>query len=184
MPDDPGPMSVLLKVVEVVELQLRNATPAGADSRDDRGRAIQIINRIGPGSYIGALIQETGNDDSSGGILVGDKYTVGQAGAVGPHASAHDISFTQVWNQAGGDINLPALKGELTSLRAAMKEKSTEPEHDIAVAEVASAEVAAAQGDGPKVLEHLARAGRWALSVAVAIGTAVAAAAIKTAIGA
>lgn len=177
-------MSVLLKVVEVVELQLQNTISAGADLTDDRGRARQLINKIGPGSYIGTFIQEAGNVNSSGGVLVGDEYTVGQAGAVGPHSSAHDMSFTQVWNQAAGDINLPALKGELTSLRAAMKEKSTEPEHDIAVAEVATAEVAASKGDGPKVMEHLARAGRWALSIATAIGTTVAAAAIKTAIGA
>lgn len=178
--DDPGVMTVLLKIVEVVELQLKNSTTTQANSRDDQGRAIQIVNKIGS---IGALVQGTGDLNTSGGFSMGDKYTVGQAGAVGPQSHAHDISFTQVWNQSGSDINLPALKDDLAVLRAAMKSEAKEPEEDIAVAEVASAEVAASKGDGPKALEHLAKAGRWALKVATTIGTTVAAAAIQAALG-
>ena len=183
MNDDPGPMAVLLRVVEVVEVQLRSSSPASPHWKEEQGQATQIINQIGPGSYINTVLQQSSGVNLSEGISMGDSYTVGQAGAVGPHASAHHMSFQQTWNQQMGDVDLPALRSELNALRAAMKEKATDPEHDIAVAEVASAEVAAAKGDGPKVLEHLAKAGKWALGVATAIGTAVAGAAIKSAIG-
>ena len=50
-------------------------------------------------------------------------------------------------------------------------------------AELAKAGDAAKQGDGPKVLGHLARAGEWALQIAVAIGVPVAVKALEAALG-
>jgi hypothetical protein len=116
-------------------------------------------------------------------LVMGDEYTVGQAGVVGPGGHAHDMTFNQIWNQAGSDIDLSVLASELSELRARLKEEAMDPDHDIAVGEVASAERAAREGDGPTVLEHLAKAGQWALDVATRIGVPVAVAALKTALG-
>ena len=116
-------------------------------------------------------------------VVMGDQYVTGQAGAVGPGSHAHRMTFIQTWEQAAGEFDLAQLQGELAQLRAAMKERAIEPEHDVAVAEVAQAEVAAGEGDGPRALEHLARAGRWALDAATAVGTTVAAAAVKVSLG-
>lgn len=110
-----------------------------------------------------------------------DQYNVNQAGAVGPMSTAENISFTQAW--ADSAVNLLALKEELGRLRTAMRKEANEPSHDLAVAEIASAELAANTGDGPRALEHLAKAGRWALDIAVAIGAALAAEMIKNAAG-
>ena len=57
------------------------------------------------------------------------------------------------------------------------------PEHDAAVGEIASAQVAAKAGDGPKAMSHLAKAGKWALDVAKKIGTGLAVAALKASLG-
>ena len=46
-------------------------------------------------------------------------YNVGQAGAVGPHAHAHDMSFQQIQ----GGLDLSKLAEELTRLREAMREE-------------------------------------------------------------
>ncbi len=115
---------------------------------------------------------------------MGDNYTVGQAGAVGPNSSAQNISFSQVWNQSAGNIDLPALASELQKLRMTMLEAANgEPDRYLAVASVAEAEKSAAANDGPKVMEHLKKAGTWALDVAKSISAGVAVAAIKAAIG-
>lgn len=115
--------------------------------------------------------------------VMGDKYTVGQAGAVGPGSHAHDMAFNQIWKQTGDAIDLSVLASELPELRSKLKEEATDAEHDAAIGEVASAEVAAKKGDGPAVMEHLAKAGKWAFEVATKIGVTVSAAALKTALG-
>ncbi|TCM35130.1 hypothetical protein EV648_12523 [Kribbella sp. VKM Ac-2568] len=112
-----------------------------------------------------------------------DVYNVsGQAGAVGPKASAERNTFNQF---VGGmdEGELAQLATELSQLRLTMRESAKSAEEDMAVAEVAQAEVAAAAGDTATVERHLAKAGKWALSTATAIGVALAAAAIKAAIG-
>jgi hypothetical protein len=115
--------------------------------------------------------------------IMGDKYTVGQAGVVGPHGHAHDMTFNQIWNQSASDIDLPTLAKELSTLRTALKKETKEPQHDSAVGEIASAEIAAMKGDGPGALQHLAKAGKWAFEIATKIGVTVAAAALKVALG-
>ncbi len=116
--------------------------------------------------------------------IMRDKYeTNGQAGAVGPKAHAHDMDFNQLWNQSSSEIDLPGLAEELLQLRQALKEEAKTLEHDTAVGEIAAAATAAEAGDGPKALEHLKNAGRWTLGVAEKIGTALATAALKTALG-
>lgn len=118
-----------------------------------------------------------------GDIVMGDKYEIGQAGAVGPGAHAHDMTFNQIWNQVGGDIDLPHLAEELVALRQEMKKEATEPEHDIAIGAIATAEQMAKTGDGPKTLATLKTAGKWALGVAEKIGVGLAVAAIKSSLG-
>jgi serine/threonine protein kinase len=100
-----------------------------------------------------------------GSMHVGDSYSAGQAGAMGPAANASDMSFHQAWSAQLEGSNLAALARGLSLLRRAMREIATEPQHDMATAEIALAETAASQGDGPKVLEYLQKAGHWALAV-------------------
>jgi hypothetical protein len=79
--------------------------------------------------------------------------------------------------------NLPALAVELERLKQALIKEAASPAEYEAVAEIQAAEEAANAGDEPAVGRHLAKAGRWAMDVAVRIGAAMAAAALDHAIG-
>ena len=116
-------------------------------------------------------------------IHVGDHYSAGQTGAMGPNAQASSMTFQQIWNQNAANMDLAALQEELSLLGDAMRRDSSEPEHDIAIDEVAAAEAAARNGDGPSALEHLKKAGRWASDVATKIGVTVVAAAVNAVAG-
>ena len=106
-------------------------------------------------------------------------YNVGQAGAVGPHAHAHDMSFQQIQ----GGLDLPKLAEELGRLREAMRNRATGTrEQDKAIGAVADAEDAATRGDGSAVLRYLRNAGTWTLKVAEDFGAAVAVEALKQAL--
>lgn len=118
-----------------------------------------------------------------GEVTMGDSYSAGQAGAMGPNAHAENMTFNQIWNQSSGKINLPDLAKELGILRAEMLKEAKEPQDYSDIGNLSTAETAAQQGDGPKALQHLAKAGKWALDVATKIGVAVAAAAIKESMG-
>jgi hypothetical protein len=147
------------EVTRYVDLLLRAANPIGEYAQGTRNLFIQELT-------------------------VGDQYKVAQAGAVGPNSHAHDMTFQQVWNEAAAKLDLDALASELARLRPALKEAAVSAEEDVAIGEVALAEVAAKQKDGPKVLMHLKNAGKWVLGVAEKIGVDVATAAIKSAMGA
>jgi hypothetical protein len=112
-------------------------------------------------------------------VYVGDTYTIGQAGAVGPHAHAHDMTFSQIWTELQPSIDLSKLAEELSRLRQEMRKDAIEPEHDIAISEIAKAEQAAKAGNGSKAVAHLKTAGKWALDVATKVGTSLAMEAIK-----
>ena len=114
----------------------------------------------------------------------GDQFIVsGQAGAVGPNAHAHDMTFQQI-TETANKIDLKQLAADLSLLRAAMKkEQETTAEQDLAIGSVAAAEAAAAKGDGPGALQHLKAAGKWAFDVATHIGASLAAAALKELLG-
>jgi hypothetical protein len=117
-------------------------------------------------------------------VVLGDRYEVhGQAGAIGPNSHAHDLTLQQVWSENSGQIDLPALAGELARLRSALRERASTAQEDQAVADVAQAEISARRGDGPGALRSLRRAGKWALDTAVGIGVDVATAAITSALG-
>lgn len=115
---------------------------------------------------------------------MGDQYNVsGQSGAVGPNAHAHDISFNQIWNQLSPRVDLPSLADELARLRDAMGHEAKEPEHFASAGTIAAAEASARQGNGPKTLEYLKAAGKWALGIAEKIGVDIAKEALKGAMG-
>jgi hypothetical protein len=112
-------------------------------------------------------------------VIMGDKYEIhGQAGGVGPQAHVHHVNFVQLWDQTSQSINLSQLAPELTSLREAMLARATTPEHYAAIGAIASAEIEAKSGSGPRVLEHLSKAGKWALDFARELGVQVAAEAL------
>jgi hypothetical protein len=117
-------------------------------------------------------------------VHVGDRIDIkGQAVGVGRGAQANNVSLNQVWNERAAGIDIGALASELAQLRKALKEEPDSVERDKAIGLVADAEEAAKEGDAPTTLERLAKAGKWVLGVAERIGTTVAAAAIKTALG-
>ncbi len=104
---------------------------------------------------------------------------MGQAGAIGPNAQAHDMAFNQVWTELEATTDIPKLAMELFQLRQEKRKIAIEPEHDIAVSEIAKAEQAAKAGNGSKTVAHLESAGKWALDIATKIGTSLAVEAIK-----
>ena len=115
--------------------------------------------------------------------IMGDQYKVNQAGAVGPQAHAHDMTFNQIGTQLEKSVDLLGLANELSILRKAMMKEATEAEHSIAVGDVAKAEQAAKSKDATKVAEYLKSAGNWALDIASQIGVPIAIEALKRAIG-
>lgn len=115
-------------------------------------------------------------------LTMRDKYTAGQVGAQGPGAHAHDMTFNQIWNQTSEKINLFELVSELSELRRKLKEEATKPEHDISIGAIAAAEKSAKEENGPKTLEYLSKAGKWALDIATKIGVSVATEALKAAV--
>ena len=114
---------------------------------------------------------------------MGDSYKSEQAGEMGPHVHAHDISFVQIRNDLPSSIDFTQLASELSRLRQEMKKEAVDPEHDMAVSDVAKAEQAAKAGDSSQVVQHLKSAGKWALDIATKIGTTVAAEVLKGALG-
>jgi hypothetical protein len=117
-------------------------------------------------------------------VIMGDKYDIsGQAGAVGPRAHAHDLTFNQIWNQVQNKLDLTQLANELQKLHEVLEREATEPSQKLAAGAVAAARQSARQKDGPKALEYLKTAGTWALGVAEKIGVDVATEALKGALG-
>ena len=135
----------------------------------------------------------TGSADSSlsanvGRIVIneyiaGDKYTGSGVGAQGPGSYAIDPKFVTIWQQNGDQLNLNQLAKELVQIRASMQSEPASPERSLAISQVEEAERAAKEGRGPKALAALSSAGRWALETGTKIGTEVAVAALKSALG-
>jgi uncharacterized protein YjbI with pentapeptide repeats len=118
-----------------------------------------------------------------GDVKMGDTFNTNQAGAVGPNAHAHDMTFNQIGGQIEQSMDLSKLAAELVRLREAMSQEAKEPDHYVALGEVAKAEQAAKAKDSSKVAESLKAAGKWALDTATKIGTSLATEAIKKSIG-
>lgn len=146
-----------VEVEHYADLLIREASPRGQYTDDLRG----------------IFVKE---------LVMGDKYERNQ-GVMGREVIASHMNFTQAWAQASPDVDLNQLARELATLRREMKKEATTAEQDASIGQLALAESAATQGDGPGVLARLAEAGKWALDVATKIGTTVAAAAIKSSLG-
>jgi len=129
-----------------------------------------------PVTYYAGLVSGRGG----GQIVMGDQYNVVQAGAVGPHSKAENISFQQILDQNGLDFSV--LIAELASLREALQRQSTSPAHQEALAQVEGALTAAKRQDTSELEKHLKAAGKWALDVATEVGKTVAAKAIEAAL--
>lgn len=110
---------------------------------------------------------------------MGDKYVVGQAGAVGPQSQAQGMTFTQELNQLESSVDLTRLAGELSTLLQLMKQEANKPEHHFAVSEIIEAEQAAKAGDGAKAIQYLKSAGKWILDFVSKIGASIIAEILK-----
>jgi hypothetical protein len=118
-----------------------------------------------------------------GELNTGDTYTAGQVGAMGPQAEAHDTSFQEINAQRFNQIDTQMLAVELATLRQEMRRAATGPEEDVAIGQIAAAEVAAKQGDAAGAVRLLKSAGKWALEIASKIGVNVASEVIKKSVG-
>jgi hypothetical protein len=183
MPErEPRDLDVLLEVVKVLWEIVRYFQVQQQQKVSNQGEAPTIAE-------IGKLAQVIASLSNSPTIhiqdaLMNDYYQVGQAGAVGPNAIAIGQNFFQIWSKQETEIDLNLLAQELRKVREiARASASGTPDQDVALGELANAEVAAGKGDGPRALSHLARVGQWALCIAREIGVPVAVKAIETAIG-
>jgi hypothetical protein len=164
----------MLRLVELLER---------SGPRDDRdriasaepGRVVNVYNY-----YISS--PNTVLSSSAEAIVMRDNYTE-NTGIVGPHASAHDVSITQ-WKQVASDVDLPLLAQELEQVMDEMRRTAgEEPDQYQSIAAIAGAKNSAKSNDGPAAMNHLRKAGKWALDIATSIGAGVAIAAIKAAMG-
>lgn len=115
---------------------------------------------------------------------LGDNYEVsGQAGAVGPRALTHNMSFNQIVAQFEESVDLSELAEELSRLRQAMSQEAKETEQYISLGDVAKAEQAAKGKDASKVVESLKSAGKWAFDVSTKIGVSLVSEALKQSMG-
>lgn len=116
-------------------------------------------------------------------LHMGDNYSAGQAGAMGPGAQASNMTFQQIWNQTRDSLDLQTLARELGRLNDALRSEAKEPEHQMAIGAISAAQAEAKRGNGPKSLEYLKKAGAWAFDVATKIGVNVASGAMKSVLG-
>lgn len=162
--------------------------PSGWDEQDALlygqifGRGQLEIAQVFRDILAGQDVEEASNV-SIGRFHMGDTYTAGQAGAMGPGATASNMTLQQVWNQMQASVTVEELAKELSVLRTAMRSEASEPEHEISIGAVAAAEAAAKAGDGPKTLEYLKKAGTWAFDVATKIGVNIASSVLKGTLG-
>ena len=160
--------------VEAIIRTLRNRLRHIAQSLDDRSPLPELGER--KEQSVTYYLGDT--------IVSGSKYiNEGQAGTVGPHGTVVGNTFQQMWTRTKELIDLESLSTDLAALRKELRDNNQDLSHDIEIGAVAAAEKAASAGDGPGALNHLSSAGKWALDIATKVGTSVAAAALKTALG-
>ena len=116
-------------------------------------------------------------------MYFGDQYSAEQVAAMGSNARADNISFTQSWNEIRDDVDLQGLAAQLAELQGQLKSLASKGEHYDAIGDVARAENAARENDGPSVLRHLASAGKWVLGQGIKVGADLAVAYGKAQIG-
>lgn len=114
-----------------------------------------------------------------------DRYNIdrSQAGAIGPNAVVSDTRMQQenVENALPG-VDMNELARQLQVLTEKLKALAADPDQYAALSEVSYAAQAAKNQDKKGTLEHLKKAGAWALQVARDIGVQVAATALTAAL--
>ena len=165
-------LDVIIKILEIIE---RDTGPLSDE--------IPVASKAEIRAIIGSVEGDLYVQDEGARNMSGDNYVTGQAGAVGPNAHAHDMSFQQFATQVASDLDLPRLAVELVTLRQALVGEMKSAEHGMSLGQVAAAEAAASKGDGPTVIKHLKGAGQWALDVATKLGLAIASEALKKSLG-
>lgn len=114
----------------------------------------------------------------------GGHYTINVSG---PNSRVNLGSTDNSTNTAVTETeDLATLSNELARLREAIASKANTPEHYIAMGAVAAAELAAKEGDAPKVsgaLSSLGSAGSWVLDTARAIGVPLVVVALRQYLG-
>lgn len=116
-------------------------------------------------------------------IIMGDQYNVKQAGAVGPHAHAENVTLNQVVFESSQQQDADTLKLQLELVRMEMAKSAKTSDDFIAMGDVAKAEKAIELKDDKSTYEHLKSAGKWALDAATQIGASLAAEVIKKSMG-
>jgi hypothetical protein len=116
-------------------------------------------------------------------LMARDIYQIGKAGAVGPQATAKNITFNEGPAALAAHIDCEVLAAELERLKMEMVSRAKDPSHYEAVAAIAKAEEATKEGAGSDIFNHLKGGGKWALETASKIGVSVAAKAIEGALG-
>ena len=135
-------------------------------------------------SFVNQIAPNVGSIEMAREKTMGDKYETGVAGVVGKGATA---SHFEVHGTDGSGFrsndDLQVLAEELRKLRQILTPNAADEteQHDLQMLEIA--EMAAIDGDGEKAVSHLKQVSKWALGAATAIGTTVAAAALKAAVG-
>lgn len=175
--------SSLTGVLQAIRARLLDFLLALRDEYPELDEKEEAVKKVSADKLETVMQKTIYKDCVFGGSGMGDSYTAGQAGAMGPGAKAKDMDFNQIWLQNQGSIDLGTLAKELSSLRAAMRSKATDPQHDKSVAAIAEAEEAAKKGDGAGAMQWLQRAGKWALDAATSVGAGVATEAIKRSMG-
>jgi hypothetical protein len=174
---EPTELTILLRIVEVLERRMLREHQSAPDDATT-GYIANVVNNFIASSPNLAFA------GSGEAVIMRDKYTTGQAGAVGPGSIAIGQQFQQIWAQEAGSVNLADLVDDLRSLRSHGRSAVTgSAEEDIAMAELAQAEVSAEQGDGAGMMGHLARAGKWSLGLAKELGLEVLANVIAKSMG-
>jgi hypothetical protein len=132
------------------------------------------------GSHYQVTIERQGIFDK----YTGGNYTINVSG----HNSRVNVGSTD--NSSNTVVikseNLVALSGELARLRETIASKAREPAHYVAMGALASAELAAKEGNASKVsnaLSMLGSAGRWVLDTAKEIGVQLATETLKQQLG-
>ncbi|WP_298891561.1 AAA family ATPase [uncultured Serinicoccus sp.] len=136
---------------------------------------VSIVNQIAP---------NVGSIQMAKEQVRGDKYETGVAGVVGKNASASNFEVHGTQQGAdGASGELVQLAAELRTLREALAPGAEDAAERADVQLLEAAEAAATQGDAEAATSHLKQLSKWALGAATAVGTTVAAAAIKAAAG-
>ncbi len=114
---------------------------------------------------------------------LGDTYNINQAGAVGPGSTVSNNTFNQQVNYLPENTDYKVLSDQLELLKNHLADQAKNPDHWTTVGTIATAEEAAKQKNGSKVLQVLATTGKWVFGVAKDIGVDIAADVIKKSMG-